>query len=133
MSTAYEQPPVTHVEYSPTPPPPQPRRSRTGWLVAAIILAFVLVGVVAWYGPFGSPSAAVQAQPQGDSQVVAVQSVIERGNSEQAQALNTQDPSVMSDTATAGYYQQLVQTNQSLLGDGVTSIALTDLTWGPIS
>jgi len=44
--------------------------------------------------------------------------VIQRANTAQAQALSTQNQSVMSDTATAGYYQQLVQTSQSLLSQG---------------
>ena len=91
--------------------------------------------MVVWYAPFGTPggTAVAQAQPQVDPQVAAIQQVIQSANTEQAQALSTQNPSVMSDTGTAGYYQQLVQTNQSLLSQGVTSIELTNLTWGPIS
>jgi Peptidase A4 family len=59
--------------------------------------------------------------------------VIQQADSEQAQALATNDPSLMSDTATAGYYRQLVQINQQMAAQGVTSIQLTNLTWGPIS
>jgi hypothetical protein len=39
----------------------------------------------------------------------------------------------MSDTATPAHYQQLVQINQNLLAQGVTSIQLTNLAWGPIT
>ena len=39
----------------------------------------------------------------------------------------------MSDTATAAYYGQLVQANQQMIAQGVTSIQLTNLTWGPIT
>jgi hypothetical protein len=39
----------------------------------------------------------------------------------------------MSDTATAAYYRQLVQTNQSLAAQGATGIALIRLSWGPIN
>jgi hypothetical protein len=52
---------------------------------------------------------------------------------EEVQAVATGDPSVMSDTATASYYRQQVQVSQSLAADGVTSLALNQLTWGPIS
>ena len=62
-----------------------------------------------------------------------MQAVIQRGNSEQVQAIATNDPSVMSDTATPAHYQQLVQINQNLVAQGVTSIQLTNLSWGPIT
>jgi hypothetical protein len=81
--------------------------------------------------PLGA--AVTRAQSAADPQAAAIQHVIEQANSEQAQALSSQDPAVMSDTATAGYYQQLVQTNQSLLSQGVTAIELTNVAWGPIS
>ena len=78
-----------------------------------------------------APSAnAAPGQP--DSQVAAVQTVIARANQEQSQALASGDPSVMSDTATAAYYRQLTQVNQALIAAGVSSIELTQLTWGPI-
>ena len=51
----------------------------------------------------------------------------------QVQAIAGQNPSVMSDTATPAHYQQLVQTNQNLLAQAVTSIQLTNISWGPIS
>jgi hypothetical protein len=73
------------------------------------------------------------ALAQTDPQVAAVQAVIQQANTEQTQALSTGNPSLMSDTATAAYYRQLVQTNQGLAAQGATGIVLNQLTWGPIS
>jgi hypothetical protein len=75
-----------------------------------------------------APSA---ASPTGD-QVAAIESVIQKGNQEQMQAVATNDPTVMQDTATASFYQESVQTLHDLLGSGVTSIHLDNLQWGPI-
>jgi hypothetical protein len=69
----------------------------------------------------------------GKSDPSTIQQVIQRADSEQAQALASSDPSVMSDTATAAYYRHLVQTNQQMAAQGVTGIQLTNVTWGPIS
>lgn len=76
---------------------------------------------------------AAAAPGQQDPQVAAIQTTISRANQEQAQALATGNPSVMSDTATAGYLRQLMQTNQALTAQGATSIELVQLSWGPIS
>jgi hypothetical protein len=83
-------------------------------------------------GPVPGPPVAA-AQPQVDPQLAAIQQVIQRANAEQVQAISTQNPSLMSDTATPAHYQQLVQINQNLLAQGVTSIQLTNLAWGPIT
>jgi hypothetical protein len=77
-----------------------------------------------------SPSA---SQAQTDPQVAAIQQVIQRANAEQVQAIATQNPSVMSDTATAAHYQQMTQINQQLAAQGVNAIQLTNLSWGPIT
>src|SRR5207244_1354608 len=58
---------------------------------------------------------------------------IQRASTEQAQALASGNPSVMSDTATAAYYRQLVQLNQGLAAQSATSIELTGLRWDGIS
>jgi uncharacterized iron-regulated membrane protein len=68
-----------------------------------------------------------------DADTAAIQQVIQRANQEQAQALQAKDPSGMSDTATPEYFQEMAQTNQDLLDNGVTSIQLVQLEWGPIS
>jgi hypothetical protein len=70
---------------------------------------------------------------QNSAQNAAIESVIQRSNAEQAQAIASKDASVMADTATSSYYQQLQQVNQDLLDNDVTSIALTNLEWGPVS
>ncbi len=57
--------------------------------------------------------------------IAAIQAVIQQANSEQVQALASGNPALMSDTATAAYYRQLVQTNQGLAAQGATSIELT--------
>ena len=78
-----------------------------------------------------TPGTHAQAQPQ--SAAAAVQTVIQKSDQEQTQALASGDPTVMSDTATGGYYRQLSQINDALIIDGVTSIALSNLSWGPIN
>ena len=93
--------------------------------VAGIVLPLALLIVCA---------ATVAAAPgQQDPQLAAIQTTISTANQEQSQALATGDASVMSDTATAGYLRQLMQTNQALAAQGATSIELIQLSWGPIS
>ena len=111
-----------------------PRRDRAPWgsaplpglrrrgLAALYVAAALVIGLLA-----------TQASADSDPQVTAVQLVIERSNAEQIEALTTNNPAAMSDTATGGYYNQLVQTNQGLLDDGATNIELLDLTWGPVT
>ncbi len=59
--------------------------------------------------------------------------MVQRANQEQEKALATNDPTLMSDTATPAYYNQLVQDLQSISASGVTAIHLAKLTWGPIT
>jgi hypothetical protein len=63
----------------------------------------------------------------------AVQQVIQRSNDEQVQAIAARDSSVMADTVTSDHYQELVQINQELLDNGVSSISLVRLEWGPLA
>ena len=106
-----------------SPTPPRRRAHPVRWLAAGVA-AVLLCGIAAL---------AVAAQSSADPQLAAIQQVIQRGNDEQVQAISSQNPAVMSDTATPAHYQQLVQVNQNLLGQGVASIRLTNLTWGPIT
>jgi hypothetical protein len=78
-------------------------------------------------------AASTIAQAQPDPQAAAIQAVIQKANQEQAAALATNTPSQMSDTSTAAYYRQLVQSNQALISQGATSIALIKLSWGAIN
>src|SRR5262249_49933028 len=73
------------------------------------------------------------SQPAGGSVESAIRQVIQRADLEQAQALAAKNPGVMQDTATSGYYQDAVQTNQDLLDGGVASITLNKIEWGPIT
>ena len=50
--------------------------------------------------------------------------MIERGNSEQEQAIAARDSSVMRDTSAPAYYQELARSNQAMLDSGVTAIKL---------
>lgn len=63
----------------------------------------------------------------------AIQAVIQKANQEQVTAFAKQNPTVMQDTATTSYYQQLVQINQDLQNSGVSSIKLISLKWGGIT
>src|SRR5579862_4353119 len=63
----------------------------------------------------------------------ALKAVIQKANTEQQQAFAQHDPSVMRDTATDSYYQQMVQTNSDLSNVGVAAIKLMKLQWGQIS
>lgn len=107
-----------------------------GLLVVTGLAALLIVatgGCIAPPAPPGTP-ASTQAQPPADPQVAdAIQQVIQRANAEQAQAIATQDPSVISDTATGSYYSELQQTYRDLLSQGATSIQLTNLMWGSIT
>ncbi|MBV9578564.1 MAG: hypothetical protein JO057_08245, partial [Chloroflexi bacterium] len=89
------------------------------------ILAFGLL--VVGMAPIQVASAAEQDATDG------VQQVIQQSNDEQVQAIASHDSSVMSDTATADHYQDLVQINQDLLDNGVNSISLVSLDWGAIA
>jgi hypothetical protein len=59
--------------------------------------------------------------------------VVQQANQEQQQALSRNDPTLMQDTATPDYFQELAQTQRGLQTGGVTAIKLLALKWGPIS
>ncbi len=63
----------------------------------------------------------------------AIKSVIQRGNEEEAQAFVSNDPSVMADTSTTAYYQQMAQSFTDMMNSGITAVKLVNLTWGPIT
>src|SRR4051812_2534732 len=63
----------------------------------------------------------------------AIQQVIQRSNDQQVQAIASRDSTVMADTATADHYQRLVEINQDLLENGVSSIGLVRLEWGAVA
>jgi hypothetical protein len=112
-------------------------RSRIVVLAPILVVVLVAIGLT----PPGAASAhelwsalaTTVAQAQANQEVTPIQDVIQQADQEQAAALATNTPSQMRDTATAAYYRQLVQTNQSLAAQGVTSIALIRMSWGPIN
>ena len=126
----------------------RPHRSHRGRLVAAAVAAVVLVGVAAESVPPGTPGhqlwttvrqrraglciqpAAPRPRRRWTRSWPPSRQVIQQANSEQAQAIATHNPSVMSDTATPAHYQQLVQINQNLVAQGVTGIQLTNICLG---
>ena len=106
---------------------------RTG---AALVLAAALAtGIVEHFGASwvpGVPQTLIAAAASTPDET-AIQDTITRANAEQAQALAAGNPSLMADTSTTQYLQELTQTNQDLSSSGVSSIALVKLEWGPIS
>jgi hypothetical protein len=92
--------------------------------------AIFLRGVVV-FGLLLASAPAVSAAEQDAS--AAVQQVIQRSNDEQVQAIANHDSSLMSDTTTADHFQDLVQVNQDLLDNGVSSIKLLKLDWGAVA
>lgn len=76
-----------------------------------------------------NPAPAASADPAQQ----AVQQVIQKGDTEQAQAVSSKDLSVMADTSTPDFLTQQQQATQDLLNNGVTSIDLSNIEWGPIA
>lgn len=82
---------------------------------------------------FSPTTSAPAATGPASADVSAIQAVIVKGNQEQIQAVANQDPTVMQDTATGDYYQQMVQILNDLLNSGVTAIQLDNLSWGKVT
>lgn len=72
------------------------------------------------------------AEGREESSREAIQLVVYRANFQQEQAIRSRDPSVMRDTATDEYYQEMRRVNNGLLDRGVISIRLVSLGWGPV-
>ena len=85
------------------------RNGLAAGLSAVVVLT--TIGVDATMGG----AALAQAE---DPQVMVIQGVVERALRQHAQAVVNGDPSLMSDTATASYYRQLVQVGKTLSADG---------------
>jgi len=81
--------------------------------------------------PAPTPQPATQ-MTQAQDETALIQQVIERGNQAQAQAITARDPSPMAETATPEHYRQLRNVNDELLDNGVTSISLLNIEWGPV-
>jgi hypothetical protein len=78
-------------------------------------------------------TAAASTTTSGDPALAAVQAVIAKANQEQQDAFAKNDPTVMKDTATSSYYNELVQINSDMASGGVSAIKLIKTEWGPVS
>src|SRR6266702_2103434 len=79
------------------------------------------------------PAAASPAAATADATAEAVTQVIETADRAQEKAFATGNPSVMRDTATADYYDELTQINRDLARGGVTGFTLVGIEWGDVT
>ncbi len=131
-------------------------RPPIGGIVITLILAVALIAIIAVAvtrvssGSLGRPTAATApaassqttspaqataaaGSPADAATAQAIQQVIQQVDQAQTQAIENNDPSVMSATATSEFYQEQVSTNQDLVDNGVTDIKLVTIEWGPIT
>jgi len=140
----FEGDPTATTPMAPLAPPPPVRRSGgipAGRLLALGLLAFALaafsgrvdlatlVSTARTYIDQAAPATQTNTSSTDTTAVAAVKDVVTRANQAQAQAYARNDPTLMRATATDSYYQELVQTNQSLKQSGVQAIALVGLDW----
>ena len=88
------------------------------------------VGAVLLLLALSAPVYAAQVFPNDEA---SIREVIERGNATQARAIALRDPSAVGEHAIVEYQQRLMRTNRSLLSNGVSSIDLVNIDWGPIT
>ena len=132
--------PIVESAYAPSGPRPpvRPGRSHRRAVILSILAVLVILGGLALeVVPPSSPGHQFLTNFTGNTptstSTSTIQQIIQMADTEQVQALSSNNPSLMSDTATAAYYRQLVQINQQMAAQGVTAIQLTNLTWGPVS
>src|SRR4051812_37465212 len=101
------------------------RRAGRSWIAVAVPVLMLLLVALGLTVPTSAPAhqlwaaaAGTVAQAQADPQVAAIQAVIQQANQEQTAALANNNPSLMSDTATAAHYRQLTLINQALVTQG---------------
>lgn len=82
--------------------------------------------------PAAAATAAGATSPNSTAEA-AIKSVIQRANQEEQQAFAAHDPTLMRDTATITYYDDLVQGFNNLMSSNVTAIQLLKLDWGTIA
>ena len=79
------------------------------------------------------PAIATPAAVASEATVDAVKQVIERANQAQQKAFATGDTSLMRETATASYYDELARINNDLARGGVTGFTLVRIEWGDVT
>jgi hypothetical protein len=103
-------------------------------LVGALALAVTTLGGPAIGPVFGyQPVAVVEAADAPAAVEAALRAVVQRANEAQQQAFAAGDPAPMRSSATDEYFQELVQTNRAMAANGVSSIQLIHIEWGPSS
>lgn len=91
-------------------PPVRPRRSHRGAVILSLLAVVVILGGLAVaVVPPSSPGHQILTNFTGNAPASTIHQVIQTADAEQAQALASNNPSLMSNTATAAYYRQLVQ------------------------
>ncbi len=78
-------------------------------------------------------SATASTTTSNDPAVAAAQAVIQKADQEQQDAFAKHDPTIMKDTATTSYYNELTQINTDMAKGGVTAIKLLKIEWGPVT
>ena len=79
------------------------------------------------------PVAATLAAVTSETTTDAVKQVIEAANQAQQKAFATGDASIMRDTATAAYYEELTHINGDLARGGVIGFTLVRIEWGDVT
>ncbi len=104
-------------------------------LVLAIVGAIVGVSAVAPQGQALLSTALTHTASvaSADDPTAAIQAVIQKANDEQQQAFAANDPTLMKDTSTSSYYNEMVRTNRNLVDNGVKAIKLVKLEWGDVT
>lgn len=129
-------------ETNPRRPAPRPPllRALALALVVALCAIFVDVSGAARSVPdvlsaalSRTASVALASPSADDPTTAAIQAVIQKANDEQQQAFAANDPTIMKDTSTSSYYDEMVQTNRGLSDNGVTGIKLLKLEWGDVT
>jgi Peptidase A4 family len=85
--------------------------------------------------PTASPagSTTVSTTAATSDVAAAIQAIVQKANQEQQDAFAKNDPTLMKDTATAAYYDEIAKINSDMATAGIASIKLLKIEWGPIT
>src|SRR5207244_10305004 len=85
--------------------------------------------------PAAAPAAAAPAAgtPADSATAQAIQDVVRKLDDAQAQAIATNNPQLMSATATPEFYAEEVANNQDLVDSGVTEVKLVNIEWDQVT
>jgi len=118
-------------------------RRRPGGLVVLLGLLILLVGTIAvavtrlptgtLSRPATTTTASSPAAPADAATQQAIQQAIEGLDNAQAQAIATNDQSLMAATAMPAFYAEEVRNNQDLVAAGVTEVKLVKLEWSDVT